>query len=38
MWNLSDVSKWFKYKTKEENIVNIGSLDYNKIVDFFKSR
>ena len=34
MWNLSDVSKWVKYKTKEGNIVNIGSLDYNKIVDF----
>lgn len=34
MWNLSGVSKWFKYKTKEGNIVNIGSLDFNKIVDF----
>ena len=34
MWNLSDVSECFKYKNKEGNIVNIGSLDYNKIVDF----
>ena len=34
MWNLSDVSDWFNCKTKDGNIVNIGALDYNKIVDF----
>ena len=34
MWNLSDVSYWFTCKTKDGNIVNIGALDYNKIVDF----
>lgn len=34
MWNLSDVSIWYTYKTKDGNIVNIGALDYNKIVDF----
>ena len=34
MWNLSDVSDWHTYKTKDGNIVNIGALDYNKIVDF----
>ena len=34
MWNLSDDSYWFTCKTKNGNIVNIGVLDYNKIVDF----
>ena len=34
MWNLSDISDWRTYKTKDGNIVNIGALDYNKIVDF----
>jgi len=34
MWNLSDVSIWSNCKTKDGNIVNIGALDYNKIVDF----
>ena len=34
MWNLSDVSDWFNCKTEDGNVVNISSLDYNKIVDF----
>ena len=34
MWNLSDVSYWYTYKTKDRNIFSTGALDYNKIVDF----
>lgn len=34
MWNLSDVSIWSNCKIKDGNVINIGGLDYNKIVDF----